>query len=140
MARDRNKVQEPRDTRDEDNSQDGPEVFSRLAETRRHNSDNGEKHEEFGTPDGVYYLLAGPRMAEAHDYCTTVPRTGAERSTHKPLTISNFLYSQHQGDDQHKDGGSEPLDKIRLAKIATVHATPARDYYLLADPRLAEAK
>ena len=79
---------------------------------------------EFGTPDSDYYLLAGPRLAEAHDYCTTVPCTGADCSTPKPLTGSNLLYSQHQGDDQRKDDRSEPLDKTRLAKIASVHPTP----------------
>jgi hypothetical protein len=68
-----------------------------------------------------------------------VRHTGAERSTPRPLTVSNLLYSQHQGDNQHKDGGCKPHDKIRLAKIATGQATPARDNYLPADPRLAEA-
>ena len=51
MARDRNKVRGLRDTRDEDNIQDVPEVFSRFAWTRGHHSDYGEKHEEFDTPD-----------------------------------------------------------------------------------------
>ena len=120
VARDRYKVQE---------------MVSRLAETRR----QGEKQEEFGNLDGDYYLLAGPRLVEAHDYSTSVPHTGAERSTPRPLTVSNLLYSQHQGDNQHKDGGCKPHDKIRLAKIATGQATPARDNYLPADPRLAEA-
>ena len=54
-------------------------------------------------------------------------------------TGSNLLHSQHQGDDHHKDVRSEPLDKTRLAKNTSALATPARDYYLLADPRLAEA-
>ena len=44
-----------------------------------------------------------------------------------------------EGDDQHKDGGSEQYDRTRLAKIAAGHATPTRDDYLLGDPRLAEA-
>ena len=56
VARDRNKVQEPRDTRDKDNSKDVPKVIGRLAETRR----QGEKHKEFGNLDGDYYLLASP--------------------------------------------------------------------------------
>ena len=55
-------------------------MFSRLAETRR----QGEKHEEFGNLDDDYYLLAGPRLAEAHDYSTSMPHTGAERSTPRP--------------------------------------------------------
>ena len=36
----------------------------------------------------VYYLLAGPRLAEAHDSCTTVPLTGSDRSIPKSLTDS----------------------------------------------------
>ena len=43
-ARDRNKVQELRDTRDEDNIQDVPKVFRRSAETRRIHSDNGDSY------------------------------------------------------------------------------------------------
>ena len=70
-------------------------------------------HEEFGTPDGVYYLLADPRLAEAHDYGTVVPLTGADRSTPKPLTGSNLLHSLHQGDEQYKNVRNEPLDQYR---------------------------
>ena len=43
-ARDRNKVQELRDTRDPDNIQDVPEVSRRPAETRRIHSDNGDSY------------------------------------------------------------------------------------------------
>ena len=46
--------------------------------------------------------------------------------------------TSHQN-DQHKEGRSEPFDKVRLAKIAAGNATLTGDYYLLADPRLAEA-
>ena len=44
-----------------------------------------------------------------------------------------------EGDDRHKDGGSEHFDRTRLGKNAAGHATPTKDNYLLADPRLAEA-
>ena len=40
-------------------------------------------HEEFGTPDSVYYLLADPRLAEAHNNGIVVPPTG---TAHVPST------------------------------------------------------
>ena len=43
-ARDGNKVQELRDTREEDNNQDVPEVLSRPTENRRIHSDNGDPY------------------------------------------------------------------------------------------------
>ena len=96
-------------------------------------------HKEFSTLDRVYYLLAGPRLAEAHYSRTTVPCTGADRSTPKPLTGSNLLHSQYQGDEQYKNVRNKPLDKTWLTKIASMLAIPSRDYYPLADPRLEEA-
>ena len=65
----------------------------------------------FFTLARVYYLLAGPRLAEAHDSSTVVPLTGSARSAPKPLTISNLLHSQH------KDVMNEPIVKTRLAQI-----------------------
>ena len=49
----------------------------------------------------VYYLLAGPRLAEALDASTVVPRTGSARSTPKPLTISKPLHSQVKYAEKH---------------------------------------
>ena len=86
--------------------------------------DNAEMHELFVTPDGVYYLLAGPRLAEAHNSSTVVPLTGSARSAPKPLTISNLLYSQHQSDDQHKDVVNEPSIKTRLAQFVSMNRQP----------------
>ena len=86
--------------------------------------DNAEMHELFVTPDRVYYLLAGPRLAEAHDSSTVVPLTGSARSAPKPLTISNLLYSQHQSDDQHKDVMNEPSIKTRLAQFVSMNRQP----------------
>ena len=99
-----------------------------------------DESEGTGRQDGDSYLLANPRLVEApdSDYHTSVPRTGVDRSAPKPLMVSNLPYSQHQRDDQHKDGGRKLIDKTRLAENATVHATPARDNYLLAEPSLAE--
>ena len=36
-----------------------------------------------GRQGGYYYLLADPRLAEAHDFSTLVPLTGSARSTPK---------------------------------------------------------
>ena len=55
--------------------------------------DNAEMHELFVTSAGVYYLLAGPRLAEAHNSGTVAPLTGSARSAPKPLTISNLLHT-----------------------------------------------
>ena len=77
------------------------------------------KHEEVGNLGGDYYLPADPRLVEVHDYSTSVPRTGADRSTPKAPIASSLLYSQHQEDNQHKNGGSEPIAKNRHAKIVS---------------------
>ena len=71
----------------------------------------------------LVYLLAHPRLAEAHDFSTVVPLTGAARSTPKPLPISNLLHSQHLSNDWHKDVMNKPLIKNRLASF--VYETPA---------------
>ena len=41
------------------------------------------------------YLLADPRLAEAHDSSTVVPCTGSTRSSPRHLTTDNLPYSQH---------------------------------------------
>ena len=71
---------------------------------------NNHKKEEYGghisqtrallavqliTLTRVYYLLAGPRLAEALNFSTVVPHTGSARSSPQPLTVDNPLYSQH---------------------------------------------
>ena len=83
VARDRNKVQEPRDKRDKDNIQDGPKGDDQ-------HKDGGSEHFDrtrltknttgHATPTEDDYLLADPRLAEAHDSSTVVPCTGADRS------------------------------------------------------------
>ena len=75
--------------------------------------DNAEMHDLFVTPARVYYLLVGPRLAEAHDTSTVEPFTGSARFAPKPLTISNLLHSQHLSDDQHKDVVNDHLVKTR---------------------------
>ena len=74
----------------------------------------------------VYYLPAGPRLAEALDSSTVVPPTGSDRSAPKPLTIANLLHYQHLSDDQHEDNVNKPLNKTRLAKFASMFVNPAR--------------
>ena len=49
------------------------------------------------------------------------------------------IHDGPEGDDQHKDGGSEHFVRTQLAKNATGHATQNENDYLLADPRLAKA-
>ena len=167
VARDRNKVQEPRDKRDKDNIQDGPEGDDQ-------HKDGGSKHFDRtrlaknttgpATLTEDDYLLADPRLAEAHNSSTVVPGTRADCSVQHNIPGTNLPRSKdlskegdgkHEGKgvgegigydagadhqtDQHKEGGSEPFDKARLAKIAAGHTTPTGDYYLLADPRLVEA-
>ena len=75
----------------------------------------------FVTLARVYYLLAGPRLAEAHDSSTVVPLTGSACSAPKPLTISNLLHSQHQSNDQHKDVMKEPRIKTQLAQFVSMN-------------------
>ena len=41
----------------------------------------------------LVYLLAHPRLAEAHDFSTVVPHTGSARSSPEPLTVDNPPYS-----------------------------------------------
>ena len=86
--------------------------------------DNAEMHELFVIPARVYYLLAGPRLAEAHDTSTVEPLTGSARSAPKPLTISNLLHSQHLSDDQHKDVINEHLVQTRPAQFDFMNGHP----------------
>ena len=110
------------------------------------------------------YLLADPRLAEANNSSTVVPRTCADRSVQHNIPGTNLPRSKdlskegdgkHKGEgegkgigydaaadhqtDQHKEGGSEAFDKAWLTKIAARHATLTGDYCLLADPRLVES-
>ena len=85
----------------------------RGAGRHNQNQDNAEMHDLFVTPARVYYLLVGPRLAEAHDTSTVEPLTGSARFAPKPLTISNLLHSQHLSDDQHKDVVNDHLVKTR---------------------------
>ena len=57
---------------------------------------------KLNTRDQVYYLLAGPRLAEALDPSTVEPLTGAARSTPKPLTTSKPLHSQQKYAEKHE--------------------------------------
>ena len=67
MARDRNKVQGPRDTREETivipkaEDEDSLQVETEVGE------DSGERNEEVGNQGGDYYLPADPRLVEVHD-------------------------------------------------------------------------
>ena len=119
MARDRNKVQEPRETRDEPIVIPKAEDEDSLRVNTKEEEDSGKRHEEVGNLVGDYYLPADPRLVEVHDYSTSVPRTGADRSTPKAPIASNPLYSQHQGDNQHKNNRSEPMAKNWHAKTVT---------------------
>ena len=56
----------------------------------------------------VYYLLAGPRLAEALDSSTVVPLTGSACSTPKPLTISKPLHSQLKYAEKHEQITTQP--------------------------------
>ena len=118
-ARDKNKVQEPRDTGDEPNDIPKAEDENSLQVKTKEKEDNGERQEQVGNLGGNYYLPADPRLVEVHDYSALVPCTGADRSTPKSPIASNPLYSQHKGDNQHKNDGSEPIDKNQHAKIVT---------------------
>ena len=64
--------------------------------------------EMFVTMARVYYLLAGPRLAEALDSSTVVPLTGSARSTPKPLTISKPLHSQLKYAEKHEQITTQP--------------------------------
>jgi len=163
LATDRNKVQEPRDKRDGDNIQDGPKGDNQHKDSgsehfnRTRLAKNAPGHATHTRDD---YLLAEPRLAEAHDCSIEVPHAGADRSMQHNIPGTNPPQSQHlskEGDgryegegigydagadhqaNQHKEGGSEPFDKAQLTKIAAGHATPTGDNFPLADPRLVEA-
>ena len=75
----------------------------------------------FVTLARVYYLLAGPRLAEALDSSTVVPLTGSACSAPKPLPISNLLHSQHLSDDQHKNVMNEPRVKTWLSQFVSMN-------------------
>ena len=68
------------------------------------------------TPAGVYYLLANPRLAEAHDYSTVEPLTGAACSAPNPLASSNILHTQQLSDNRHKDVKNEAHIKTRTTQ------------------------
>ena len=68
----------------------------------------------FATPARDYYLLAKPRLAEAHDYGTVEPLTGAARSAPKTLANPNILHTQHLSDNQHRDVKNETHAKTQL--------------------------
>ena len=67
------------------------------------------------------YLLADPRLAEAHNYSTVVPLTGSVRSAPKPIPNSNHLHSQHLNNNQHKDVVNKPLLKNRITSFIVKH-------------------
>ena len=59
------------------------------SEDTDHESESAGRHEVSeaggaGRRGRHYYLLADPRLAEAHDYSTVVPFTGADRSAPQP--------------------------------------------------------
>ena len=112
-------MQEPRETRDKPIVIPKAEDEESLQVNTKEEEDSGERDEEVGNLVGDYYLPANPRLIEVHDYSASVPRTGADRSTPKAPIASNPLYSQHQGDSQHKNNTSEPIAKNRHAKTVT---------------------
>ena len=63
------------------------------------------------------YPLAGPRLAEAPDYGTTVHHTGADRSTTRSPPGPNRLYSQNK--DVIDTGNDEAKNRSKKGKIRT---------------------
>ena len=60
----------------------------------------------------VYYLPAGPRLAEAHDHGTVEPLTVAARSAPKALASPNIMHTQHLRDNQHRDVKTRPAQLV----------------------------
>lgn len=112
-------MQEPKETRDKPIVIPKAEDEDSLQVNTKEEEDSGERDEEVGNLVGDYYLPADPRLVEVHDYKTSVPRTGADRSTPKAPIASNPLYSQHQGESHYKNNRSEPMAKNWLAKTVT---------------------
>ena len=87
-----------------------------------------------GRRGGHYYLLADPRLAEAHDYSTVVPRTGADRSVQQTIPGTNFPQPQHlnnEGDGTYRGkAGTKPIVILKAesedAKNGTIHAKPKK--------------
>ena len=80
VAREGTKVQEPRDKREKDNIQDGPKGDDQHKDGGSEHFDRtrlGKNAAGHSTPTGDDYLLADPRLAEAHACSKVVPRTGA---------------------------------------------------------------
>ena len=63
-------------------------------------------YKDGGAGQGNYYLLADPRLVEAHDDGTIVQSTGAARSSPQTLALVNPPCSQRlRGDTSQGDGG-----------------------------------
>ena len=73
---------------------------------------------------GVYYLPAGPRLAEAHDYGTVEPLTVAACSAPKALASPNIMHTQHLRDNQHRDVENEAHVKTRPAQLVFTEGHP----------------
>ena len=84
------------------------EGAGRWGEDETEGEEQGGEHEGKGggSQDRHYYLPAEPRLVEAHDSSTVVPRTGSVRSTPKPITDDNLPYSQHLRADKFEDEGA----------------------------------
>ena len=101
-----------------------------------------------GRRGGHFYLLANPRLAEAHNDSTVVPLTGADCSAPQPLPGSNLPHSQHLSNQgrgtyegkgagrQEQGQGSEDTDSDSEGEG---RGRQGENYYLLAEPRLVEA-
>ena len=67
--------------------------------------EQGPGSEDINT--GNSYLLADPRLVEAHDFGTVVPSTGSARSSSQTLAADNPPYSQHLRGDTDEGEGAE---------------------------------
>ena len=82
------------------------EGAGRQGESEAEGAGRGGAYEGEGRQDRHYYLLAYPRLAEAHDFSTVVPHTGSARSSPKPLTVDNLPYSKHLRGDTYEGQGA----------------------------------
>ena len=119
---------------------DSKKIGARGSTKNRKGNMAATMKEMFVTMARVYYLLAGPWLAEALDSSTVVPLTGSAHSTPKPLTISKPLHSQLKYAGKHEQITTQPWSHCQTKDLLAFKlVTQARVYYLLAGPRLAEA-